>query len=147
MAADGFLGRALRDPATGLPNVPYLQLIRDWEEKRARRRSYAVRVLKISVTRGDERIRRSLGWRLIRALRDSDFVASQGADHFEVLLTSPDAEHAGALRARIRRLVQELNENHPDHEPIDVRVEIEGGDGGGPGEPGGPEDEQERRLA
>ncbi|MBA3557056.1 MAG: diguanylate cyclase [Gemmatimonadaceae bacterium] len=129
MALDGFLGRALRDPATGLPNVPYLQLIRDWEERRARRRSYAVRVLKLTVSGGDERIRRSLAWRLIRILRDSDFIASQGPDHFEVLLTSPDAEHAGTLRSRIRKLIAELNERQPGTSPLKVQMEIEGGPG------------------
>jgi len=127
MVPDGFLGRALRDPATGLPNVPYLQLIRDWEEKRARRRSYSVRVLKLSLSGGDERVRRSLSWRLIRTLRDSDFLASQGANHFEVLLTSPDAEHADTLRSRIRKVIAELNERHPSETPLIVRMEVEGG--------------------
>ena len=35
---DTFLGRALTDPATGLPNVPYFCLIQNWEQRRARRR-------------------------------------------------------------------------------------------------------------
>ena len=126
MTQDAFLGRALRDPATGLPNVPYLQLIRDWEERRARRRNYAVRVLKISVTGGEERVRRSLGWRLIRALRDSDFVASQGPSHFQVLLTSPDAEHVGTLCTRIENVIAELNERHPSDPPLRVLIDLEG---------------------
>ena len=125
MAPDGFLGRALRDPATGLPNVPYLQLIRDWEERRARRRRYAVRVLKIAVTGGDDSLRRVLSWRLIRTLRDSDFIASRGPSHFEVLLTTPDAEQADKVRARIRGLVAELNERQPSETPLSVGVEIE----------------------
>jgi GGDEF domain-containing protein len=142
MTHDAFLGRALRDPATGLPNVPYLQLIRDWEERRGRRRHYAVRVLKISVTGGEERVRRSLGWRLIRTLRDSDFVASQGPSHFQVLLTSPDAEHVGALRARIENVIAEVNQRHPSDAPLHVSIELEGGapDGGGKGEGAGGDD-------
>ena len=125
MPLDEFLNRALRDPATGLPNVPYLQLIRDWEERRARRRSYAVRLLKVRVHGGEERVRRSLGWRLIRLLRDSDFIASRGPTNFHILLTSPDAEHADALRERITALIEELNERHPSGTPLVAEMMVE----------------------
>ena len=129
---DAFLERALQDPATGLPNVPYLELIRAWEERRARRRSTAVRVLKLTVSGGSERVRRTLSWRLIRALRDSDFIASRGPFYFEVLLTAPDAEHTDRVRARLRTLIAELNARHPEDEPLRATIEVEG-----EGEPGG----------
>jgi hypothetical protein len=125
MAVDGILGRALRDPATGLPNVPYFCLIRDWEEQRARRRQYAVRVLKVSVSGGSERVRRSLSWRLCQELRSSDLIASEGGEHYRILLTSPDAENVDSIRARLQSLAAEINERDPDEETFRVDVEID----------------------
>jgi GGDEF domain-containing protein len=124
MSHDAFLGQALRDPATGLPNLPYLQLIREWEERRARRRKYDVRILEIEVTGGDERTRRSLSWRLIRALRDSDFLASQGPMRFHVLLTSPDAEHMQTVRDRIANVIVDMNTRYRCDPPLDVRITV-----------------------
>ena len=118
---DGLLGRALRDPETGLPNVPFFSLIRDWEERRARRRKYRVRVLDISVRGGSERARGVLSWRLAQALRASDLVASQGREHYRVLLTSPDAEHADRIRERIEHVVQAM----PEGEQVAVAVAVE----------------------
>jgi hypothetical protein len=125
MAVDGILGRALRDPATGLPNVPYFCLIRDWEERRARRRQYAVRVLKVSVSGGSERVRRSLSWRLCQELRSSDLIASEGGEHYRILLTSPDAENVDSIRARLESLAAEINERDPDEETFRVDVEVD----------------------
>ena len=125
MALEGFLGRALTDPTTGLPNVPYFRMIRDWEERRASRRKYAVRVLKIQVKGGDERIRRSLSWRLCREIRSSDLIASEGSSHFRVLLTSPDAENAEAIASRIEDMATEINTRHPTTEPLDLQVELD----------------------
>ena len=125
MAVDGILGRALRDPATGLPNVPYFCLIRDWEERRARRRQYAVRVLNVSVSGGSDRVRRSLSWRLCQALRSSDLIASEGGEHYRILLTSPDAENVESIRARLESLAAEINERDPDEETFRVDVEID----------------------
>src|ERR1051325_4864063 len=84
IAVPGLLGRALRDPETGLPNVPFFSLIRDWEERRARRRKYRVRVLEISVRGGSERARGALSWQLAQTLRASDLVASQGRERYRV---------------------------------------------------------------
>lgn len=125
MALEGFLGRALTDPTTGLPNVPYFRMIRDWEERRASRRKYEVRVLKIQVKGGDERIRRSLSWRLCREIRSSDLIASEGSSHFRVLLTSPDAENAEAIRSRIEDMATEINTRHPTAEVLELRVELD----------------------
>ena len=125
MALEGFLGRALTDPTTGLPNIPYFRMIRDWEERRANRRQYEVRVLRIHVTGGDERIRRSLSWRLCREFRSSDLIASEGSAHFRVLLTSPDAENAEAIRVRIEDMATEINARHPAPEPLALRVELD----------------------
>jgi GGDEF domain-containing protein len=121
IAVDGLLGRALRDPETGLPNAPFFSLIRDWEERRARRRKYRVRVRDISVRGGSERARGSLSWHLAQALRASDLVASQGRERYRVLLTSPDAEHADQIRERIERVVRAL----PDGERVAVAVAVE----------------------
>lgn len=125
MAIDGFLGRVLTDPTTGLPNIPYFRLIRDWEEKRASRRQYEVRVLRIAVAGGDERIRRSLSWRLCREFRSSDLIASEGSSHFRVLLTSPDAENVEALSARIIEMAAEINQRHPSAEPLALTVDVD----------------------
>ena len=125
MAMDGFLGRALTDPTTGLPNVPYFRMIRDWEERRASRRKYEVRVLKIEVRGGDERIRRSLSWRLCREIRSSDLIASEGSSHFRVLLTSPDAEKAEMISTRIVDMAAEINTRHPSTEPLELQVEVD----------------------
>ena len=125
MALEGFLGRALTDPTTGLPNVPYFRMIRDWEERRASRRQYAVRVLKIQVKGGDERIRRSLSWRLCREIRSSDLIASEGSSHFRVLLTSPDAENAEAIANRIVDMATEINTRHPTPELLELQVELD----------------------
>jgi len=125
MAVDGILGRALRDPVTGLPNVPYFCLIRDWEERRARRRKYAVRVLKLAVSGGSDRVRRSLSWRLCQELRSSDLIASQGGEHYRILLTSPDAENVETIRARLETLTAELNEREPGEELLQMAVEID----------------------
>ena len=125
MALEGFLGRALTDPTTGLPNVPYFRMIRDWEERRASRRKYEVRVLKIQVKGGDERIRRSLSWRLCREIRSSDLIASEGSAHFRVLLTSPDAENAEAISSRIVDMATEINTRHPAAERLELQVEVD----------------------
>lgn len=125
MAMDGFLGRALTDPTTGLPNIPYFRMIRDWEERRAGRRKYGVRVLRIGVKGGDERIRRSLSWRLCREIRSSDLIASEGSAHFRVLLTSPDAENTEMITARIADMATEINQRHPAAEPLELSVEVD----------------------
>ena len=125
MSPDAFLGRALLDPTTGLPNVPYFRLIREWEERRAQRRGYSVREVTMRVSGGATRVRRALSWRLCRELRESDLVASGGPGEFHVLLTSPDAEYAGEVCARIRRLAEELNLRHPDEPPLEIQLTVE----------------------
>ncbi|MGH7663118.1 MAG: hypothetical protein ACRENI_02295 [Gemmatimonadaceae bacterium] len=122
---DPFLGRVLTDPATGLPNAPYFRLIRDWEQRRAQRRSYAVRVLTVSVSGGDERVRRSLSWRLCQDLRDSDLIASDGEGRFRILLTSPDAENADAICARISEIANEINIRTPSRHTLAMSVEVD----------------------
>ena len=131
---DGILGRVLMDPATGLPNAPYFDLIRDWEARRARRRRYSVRVLTAIFRGGSERLRRSLGWRVARELRGSDLLASAGAGNFRVLLTSPDAEHADRIAQRVQQIAGELNRLHPGESPLTLTVRVEesaGGEGEG----------------
>ena len=124
MLPDAFLGRALLDPTTGLPNVPYFRLIREWEERRAQRRRHAVREVTMRVSGGAVRVRRALSWRLCRELRESDLIASGGPGEFHLLLTTPDAEHADRICGRIARMAAEINERHPDEPPLRVETEV-----------------------
>lgn len=123
---DTFLGRALTDPATGLPNLPYFCLIRDWEERRARRRNTLVRVIRLDVNGGSEEARRALLWRLCQELRTSDLIASNGRDHFRILLTSPDAEEAKSIGDRVAQIAEPLNAMHPAADtPLELAAEVE----------------------
>lgn len=124
MAVTGFLGRALMDPATGLPNIPYFMIVQEWEERRARRRGYAVRVLMLAVECDDDALLRSLAWRLCQEVRDSDLIASEGRSLYRILLTSPDAENAETIRARIEEMARSLNSERPQAR-LDVRVTVQ----------------------
>lgn len=121
MAISGFLGQALTDPATGLPNLPYFDLIRDWESRRAQRRNGAVKVLNLRVQGPADR---TLAWRLCQELRTSDLIASEGRHNYRILLTSPDAENVGAIGERIRAMIDRLNEKR-DAEPLAAALEVE----------------------
>lgn len=123
---DTFLGRALTDVATGLPNIPYFRIIQNWEERRARRRNTLVRVIRVAVTGGADGSRRVLVWRLCQELRTSDLIASEGRDTFHILLTTPDAENAEAIAERVQHLGESLGETSPKvREPLVIRTEIE----------------------
>lgn len=121
MAISGFLGQALTDPATGLPNIPYFTLIHDWECRRAKRRNCEVKVLNLRVQGPADR---TLVWRLCQELRTSDLIASEGRHRFRILLTSPDAGNAGAIGNRIRAMIDELN-NKRAAEPMAVDLTVE----------------------
>ena len=123
---DTFLGRALTDAATGLPNVPYFRIIQNWEERRARRRKTLVRVIRVAVEGGAEGSRRALLWRLCQELRTSDLIASEGRDTFHILLTTPDAENAVAIAERVQHVGDALREvDRNDPSPLVLRTEIE----------------------
>lgn len=123
---DTFLGRALTDPATGLPNIPYFCMIQNWEERRARRRKTLVRVVHLRVEGGAEGARRALLWRLCQELRTSDLIASEGPDNFRILLTTPDAENSDAIAERIAALGALLNQAHPSEgAPLEITAHIE----------------------
>lgn len=124
---DTFLGRALTDPATGLPNLPYFRLIQNWEERRARRRRSIVRVVRVHVGGGSDAVRRTLLWRLCQELRTSDLIASDGRDDYHILLTSPDAENAAAIATRVSRFAEVLNDGHPagDAAPVALETAVE----------------------
>ena len=123
---DTFLGRALTDPATGLPNIPYFCLIRNWEERKARRRQTRVRVIRLQVTAGGQEVRRALIVRLCQELRTSDLIASEGKSEFRILLTTPDAENAEAIAERIDQLTGGLNDVHGvEEEQLAMQVEME----------------------
>lgn len=116
----------MTDPATGLPNIPYFCMIQNWEERRARRRKTLVRVVHLEVTGGAEGARRALLWRLCQELRTSDLIASEGPDHFRILLTSPDAEKSEAIAERICALSELLNQAHPSEgAPLEMTTRIE----------------------
>lgn len=123
---DTFLGRALTDAATGLPNIPYFRIIQNWEERRARRRNTMVRVIRVAAEGGGETVRRVLLWRLCQELRTSDLIASEGPDLFHILLTTPDAENAVAIAERVQRLGDTLaDEGSASDAPLLLRTEIE----------------------
>lgn len=123
---DTFLGRALTDPATGLPNIPYFRMIQNWEERKARRRKTLVRVVRLHVAGGGDGARRALLWRLCQELRTSDLIASDGRDDFRILLSSPDAENSAAIAQRVENLTGTLNDAHPgDPEPIHITAAID----------------------
>jgi GGDEF domain-containing protein len=123
---DTFLGRALTDPATGLPNLPYFCMIQNWEERRARRRKTLVRVVHLQVAGGAEGARRALLWRLCQELRTSDLIASEGRDNFRILLTTPDAENAEAIAERVSLLADTLNQAHPaEGEAMTISTQVE----------------------
>lgn len=123
MAISGFLGRALMDPATGLPNIPYFCIVQEWEERRARRRGYSVRVISLAVESEDEMFLRSLSWRLCQELRTSDLIASEGRSAYRILLTSPDAENIEPIKARIEELADAVNLKNPDaHVKMNVTI-------------------------
>lgn len=135
MAISSFLGQALTDPATGLPNLPYFSLVHDWEHRRSRRRDYAVKVVALRVRGTPDR---TLPWHLCQELRTSDLVASEGRHSYRVLLTSPDAENAGAVTERIRRMIDKLNEKLGAHTlEADLSIEPDVEPEGSPG-PWGP---------
>lgn len=121
MAIPGILGQALTDPATGLPNMPYFALVQDWETRRASRRNYQVKVLALRVQGA---VDRTLAWRLCQELRTTDLIASEGRHVYRILLTSPDAENARAIEARIRAMVDSLNKRR-DAEPIAAELTVE----------------------
>jgi GGDEF domain-containing protein len=124
MAVSGFLGRALMDPATGLPNIPYFAIVQEWEERRARRRGYEVRVLSMAVECDDDALLRSLAWRLCQEVRNSDLIASEGRSKYRILLTSPDAENAAHIKARIEDMAKSLNREHPQAK-LELRVNVQ----------------------
>jgi PleD family two-component response regulator len=112
------------DPATGLPNIPYFAIVQEWEERRACRRGYEVRVLTMAVECDDEALLRSLAWRLCQEVRNSDLVASEGRSKYRILLTSPDAENADHIKARIEELAKSLNREHPQAK-LELRVNLQ----------------------
>lgn len=126
------------DPATGLPNIPYFCIVQEWEERRARRRGYEVRVLTMAVECDDEALLRSLAWRLCQEVRDSDLIASEGRAKYRILLTSPDAENVAPITARIEEMAKSLNREHPQAK-LELRVNVQpipaAGDARGPCEP------------
>lgn len=121
MAISGLLGQALTDPATGLPNMPYFSLVQDWETRRSSRRNYQVKVLALRVQGA---VDRTLVWRLCQELRTTDLIASDGRHVYRILLTSPDAENARAIGARIRAMIDKLNKRR-DAEPIAAKLSVE----------------------
>lgn len=122
---DGLLARALTDATTGLPSILYFRLIRDWEQRRAERRGYRVRVVRLTVAGGDERLRKSLSWRICREFRSSDLIASDGPSHYRLLLTSPDAENIDIMRQRLEQLAVSVNEKVAKDAPIQFGITLE----------------------
>ena len=106
---NNLLRRALTDPATGLPNTLYLDLIRNWEEAVADRHGADVLLLGMTLTGGTESLRRRLAWDLAESVRKSDFIASEGPQRFYLLLAVREAEDMATIRGRIEQIVAQLN--------------------------------------
>jgi hypothetical protein len=120
--ASRLLSRTLTDPATGLPSGLYFRLIREWEERRAARLGGCVRTVRIEVSGGDERVRRLLPFRLCTEFRTSDLLASDGPDHFLLLLSGRDAERVDVVLERIRRVTAELESQQDAQQPVEIAV-------------------------
>ena len=103
------LRRALTDPATGLPNTLYLDLIRNWEEAVADRQGADVLLLALTLSGGTETLRRRLAWELAESVRKSDFIASEGPHRFYLLLAVREAEDVETIRGRVEQIVSQLN--------------------------------------
>jgi GGDEF domain-containing protein len=121
---NALLKRALVDPATGLPNTLYLDLIREWERTRAERDGKEVRLIAVSVCGGDAASRRALALELCGTFRKSDLVASEGAERFYVLFTAQEADDADVLCERVQDVVQELNSRAPGEPPLTAELEL-----------------------
>ena len=125
---NALLGRILPDRTTGLPSLAYFRLVRDWEERRARRTGTRVRVIKLSVTGATRRDLRMLPGQLCRELRDTDLIASDGPTRYRLLLTTPDAEKAPAIVQRLERLIESANRGRAVTDlplAMDIRMEDE----------------------
>ena len=106
---NSLLRRVLTDPATGLPNTLYLDLIRNWEEAVADRQGADVLMLALKITGGTEALRRRLAWELAESVRKSDFIASEGPHRFYLLLAVREAEDVATIQARVEQIVAQLN--------------------------------------
>jgi hypothetical protein len=106
---NSLLRRVLTDPATGLPNTLYLDLIRNWEEAVADRQGADVLLLALKISGGTEPLRRRLAWDLAESVRKSDFIASEGPQRFYLLLAVREAEDLATIQGRVEQIVEQLN--------------------------------------
>ena len=106
---NNLLRRVLTDPATGLPNTLYLDLIRNWEEAVADRQGTDVLLLVLKIWGGTEALRRRLAWDLAESVRKSDFIASEGPQRFYLLLAVREAEDVATIQDRVEQIVAQLN--------------------------------------
>jgi GGDEF domain-containing protein len=106
---NSLLRRVLTDPATGLPNTLYLDLIRNWEEAVADRQGADILLLALKISGGTEALRRRLAWDLAESLRKSDFIASEGPQRFYLLLAVREAEDMATIQGRVEQIVAQLN--------------------------------------
>ena len=106
---NNLLRRVLTDPATGLPNTLYLDIIRNWEEAVADRQGADVLLLVLKIVGGTEALRRRLAWELAESVRKSDFIASEGPHRFYLLLAVREAEDMATIQGRVEQIVAQLN--------------------------------------
>ncbi len=106
---NALLRRALVDPATGLPNTLYLDLIREWERTRAEREGTLLRVIAVTVSGGDAARRRALALELCTAFRRSDLVASEGPERFYILFSVHEAGDTEVVSERVAQAVADVN--------------------------------------
>jgi GGDEF domain-containing protein len=120
----GLLKRSLTDPATGLPNRLYLDVIRSWEETRAKRDGAKVLLLALAANGGTEQLRRMLAVRLCAILRNSDLIASDGWESFLLLCTVRATDDVDTIKERIAHATKELNEGLPPEVALKIDVEV-----------------------
>ena len=120
----GLLKRVLLDPATGLPNKMYLELIRNWEQSLAERQGMRVLFVALTLRGGTEHDRRTLALHLCESVRKSDFIASEGPERFYLLLAMREPEDLDAVRKRIDDVTRTVNDRYSTEWPVSVELEV-----------------------
>jgi hypothetical protein len=124
LLADAALRAALVDPETGLPNAAYFQLICEWELQRAGRKEPRLQVALLTISGGDANSRRALARQLPLVFRRSDLIAAGSPRTYQLLFTTPEAEHLDIVRERVGQIVQLLNTRYADAPPLEIHVDL-----------------------
>jgi hypothetical protein len=119
----GLLRRVLLDPATGLPNSMYLELLWERQAPFAARHEEAAVVLAIDVAGGTPELRRVLFGELNTTTRAADIVASEGPARVYLLVTVRGRDDLAVIRERVGHAAALINRHHPDAPPLVLHLE------------------------